>query len=96
VMLDALAQLRQAAGSSVTSDPLFLSSLQAVGKVYRSAPWQLKTLELHEGEMHMTGEVKDIESLNRMQVNLKKALQKDVRIADTNISGKNVLFRMDW
>ena len=96
VMLDALAQLRQAAGGSASADTAFLGSLQAVSKVYRSNPWQLKTLELHDGEMNMTGETKDIESLNQMLERLKQALQKDVRIADTNISGKQVSFRMHW
>lgn len=96
VMLDPLAQLRQAAGGSVVGDTTFLSSLQAVSKVYQVQAWQLKTLEMHDGEMHMRGEVKDIKSLNKMQLSLKKALQKEVNIADTNISGEKVSFRMHW
>ena len=96
VMLDALAQLRQAAGGEASNDTTFLVSLEAVSAVYQSEPWQLKTLELHKGEMHMTGEVKDIKSLNHMQLRLTQALQKDVRIADTNIRGEKVSFRMHW
>lgn len=96
VMLDALAQLRQAAGGHGIGDTTFLSSLQAVSQVYQTQAWQLKTLELRDGEMHMTGEVKDIKSLNQIQVSLQKVLQKKVSIADTNISGEKVSFRMHW
>jgi len=96
VMLDALAQLRQAGGGEVTADTSFLSSLKAVSQVFRTEPWKLKTLELRDGEMQMTGEVKDIEALNRIQTNLKESLQKDVKIADTNIRGEQVSFRMQW
>jgi hypothetical protein len=96
VMLDALAQLRQAAGGRVISDTTFLSSLEAVSKAYQVQGWQLKTLELREGEMHMTGEIKDIKSLNKIQLNLQKKLQKKVNIADTSIKGDKVSFRMHW
>jgi hypothetical protein len=96
VMLDALAQLRQAAGGEGVADTTFLSSLQAVSKAYQAQAWQLKTLELREGEMHMTGEIKDIKSLNKIQTRLQKNLQKKVSIADTNMSGEKVSFRMHW
>ncbi|MDQ6954703.1 MAG: hypothetical protein Q9M20_04595 [Mariprofundaceae bacterium] len=96
VMLDALAQLRQATGGGTTIDTTFLSSLKAVSAVYRTEDWMLKTLELRDGEMQITGKVKDIETLNRMQASLKKALQKNVKIADTNIRGEQVSFRMQW
>lgn len=96
VMLDALAQLRQAAGSNNEVDTNFLSSLQAVSQVYRAKSWQLKSLELRDGEMHMVGEVRNIETLNTMQAGLKKALQKDVKIVDTNMSDNKVSFRLLW
>lgn len=96
VMLDALAQLRQAAGGRGMADTAFLSGLQAVSKAYQAQAWQLKTLELREGEMHMTGEIKDIKSLNKIQTRLQKNLQKKVSIADTNMSGEKVSFRMHW
>lgn len=96
VMLDALAQLRQAAVGRGVADTTFLSSLQAVSEVYKAQAWQLKTLELHDGKMHMTGEVKDIKSLNKIQASLRKSLQKEVSIADTNIRGEKVSFRMLW
>jgi len=96
VMLDALAQLRQAAGGGTTRNETFLSSLFAVQKIYVIEPWQLSILELRDGEMYMAGEVKDIKTLNQMQQRLKRALQKDVRIVDTNMNGEKVNFRMRW
>ncbi len=96
VMLDALAQLRQAAGSHLTSQPVFLLNLQAIARVYKSSPWQLKLLELRDGAMYMAGTVKDIKSLNHIQRALAHVLMKQVRISDTNISKKSVSFRMYW
>jgi len=96
VMLDALAQLRKAAGNGSATNPLFLSSLQAVSHVYKSKAWQLKSLELRGGEMYMAGEISDINALNHMQSMLKSELNRDVHIVDTNMSGKKVVFRMQW
>ncbi|MDQ6968865.1 MAG: type II secretion system protein GspL [Mariprofundaceae bacterium] len=97
VMLDAMGQLRQAAGGKRgAGDHIFLSSLQAVSQVYQATPWQLKLLALRDGRMKMSGQVKDIEALNHIQSALQKALDKDVQIVDTNITGKHVTFRMSW
>jgi len=96
VMLDALAQLLKASGTGHTSNPVFLSSLQAVSQAYRKQPWQLKSLELRNGEMYMAGQIKDIKSLNHIQSMLQVALKHDINITDTNMSGKQVIFRMHW
>jgi len=96
VMLDALAQLNQAAGGVSVQKPTFLMGLQAISQVYKKYAWHISSLELRDGEMYMAGEVKDIKALNQIQVELKQALQQDVRIADTNMNGKQVAFRMSW
>jgi len=96
VMLDALAQLRQAAGGTASQDVTFLRGLQAVSDVYQKQAWVLNSLELRDGTMQMAGEVKNIEILNRIQSHLQQALFKDVKIVDTNITGEKVVFRMAW
>jgi len=96
VMLDALAQLRQAAGGSASQNMDFLQGIQAVSAVYQKQAWVLNSLELRDGTMQMSGEVKDIEILNRIQSHLQQALSKDVKIVDTNIAGQKVVFRMAW
>jgi len=96
VMLDAMAQLRQAAGGNAAHESVFLQSLQVVSQVYAKRPWQLKLLELRDGNMQMSGTIKDIESLNKMQALLQQKMAKDVKIVDTNIAGKKVSFRMSW
>ena len=96
VMLDPLAQLKQAAGGSDVHDEAFLSSLQAVSRVYKAIPWQLHSLTLRDGVMLIAGEVSDINTLNKIQAELKKRLQRDVQIADTNMRGNQISFRMQW
>ncbi len=96
VMLDALAQLKKAAGGGSATNPLFLSSLQAVSHAYQSKPWQLKSLELRDNDMYMAGEISDIKALNHIQSMLKSELNRNINIVDTNMSGKKITFRMQW
>jgi len=96
VMLDALAQLSKAAGGNDIKNPVFLFALQAMSQVYKKHPWRMSSLELRDGKMYMAGDVKDIKALNKIQSELQHILQGNVRISDTNMNGKHVVFRMQW
>ena len=97
VMLDALAQLRQAAGggNSVQSHQ-FLTDLTVLGNIYKKQPWQLDSLSLRDGAMEMAGSVKDIASLNAIQSALQQGINREVTIVDTNMAGQHVAFRIKW
>jgi len=98
VMLDPLAQLRQAGGSSGQSESgqQFLQQLQHVSELYQSGAWEMKELNFQNGKMQMSGVVKDIDSLNRMKEQLQQKSGQQVVISDTDLSGEKVSFRMKW
>jgi type II secretion system protein L len=98
VMLDPLAQLRKAAGSSVSAQQggLFLDQLQHVSNLYRNISWEMSELDFHDGEMRMSGTASDIESLNTMRDQLQKSSGRNVVISDTDLTGDRVSFRMTW
>lgn len=98
VMLDPLAQLRKAAGSSgpSQSDSQFLEQLQHVSRLYKSISWEMNELDFRGGEMQMSGAAKDIDSLNRMRDQLQQLSGRNVMISDTDLSGGVVSFRMKW
>lgn len=99
VMLDALAQLRKAAGgASAAGDDggEWLHQMQAVAKVYRQHPWQLRELDFAHGRMHMSGTVQGLNALNQIRQALSTHLGRDVELADTDLQGQKVAFRMNW
>ncbi|MDQ6991745.1 MAG: hypothetical protein Q9M11_08455 [Mariprofundaceae bacterium] len=97
VMLDPLAQLKQATGGESTQvNHLFLSDLEQVGSVYQQQPWQLNALSLREGQMNMTGTVPSLKQLNNIQQALQQKLKQEVRIVDTQMAKNHVSFRMTW
>jgi hypothetical protein len=97
VMLDPLAQLRQAAANLGQGGERsrLLNDIQHISEVYQSTPWQLKTLSVQQGKVQLAGEVADVQGLNTLQSALEQALAVPVRIADTNL-GSKVAFRLEW
>lgn len=98
VMLDPLAQLRKAGGSSGQSESSqqFLEQLQHISGLYQDSSWEMNELDFRDGEMKMSGVVKDIDSLNRMKDQLQQKSGRSVVITDTDLSGEKVSFRMKW
>ncbi|MDQ6975072.1 MAG: GspL/Epsl periplasmic domain-containing protein [Mariprofundaceae bacterium] len=97
VMLDALAQLRQAVErqGKTARTPYLLKDLQAISKSYKKQAWRMKSLNLQRGKMQLTGEIADVKGLNQLQHNLEKEMKHSVRIVDTNL-GVQVSFRLAW
>ncbi|MDQ6953059.1 MAG: hypothetical protein Q9M15_06005 [Mariprofundaceae bacterium] len=97
VMLDALAQLKQAAGGDTSQvDTHFLSDLEYIGRVYQTQIWQLNALSLRDGQTNMTGSVPSLEQLNKIQAALQEELKQEVRIVDTQMAKNHVSFRLTW
>ncbi len=100
VMIDPLAQLRKAAGvqgergSSGSGE--WLRHLAAIAAVYRKTPWTIRKLSFQNGEMSMSGRVGDLQHLNRIRDALQKQSGSEVKLIDTDLSGKQVSFRMAW
>lgn len=97
VMLDALAQLRQAAGQQgkTAEQSRFLLDLQAISRSYQQHAWVMKSLVLQRKKMQLAGKIDDVKSLNQLQHTLEKEMGHPVRIADTNL-GNQVSFRLEW
>ncbi|MDQ6973868.1 MAG: hypothetical protein Q9M10_03205 [Mariprofundaceae bacterium] len=97
VMLDPLAQLKQAAGGDTSQvDAHFLSDLEHIGKVYQTQAWQLNSLSLRDGQTNMTGSVASLDQLNKIQAALQEELKQEVRIVDTQMAKNYVSFRLTW
>ncbi len=98
-VIDALAQLRQAAGGGAGGGDAaraWLRSLDALARVQADQPWTIRELEWRDGAMRMRGEVKDLQALNRLRERLAKALGREVRLDDTELGKGRVGFRMRW
>ncbi|TLS67317.1 hypothetical protein FEF65_07775 [Mariprofundus erugo] len=99
VMIDALAQLRRAAGSSGEVSPLtarWLQQVAAVHQVYKATSWQMGELEWQDGVMKMSGKAANLQLLNVIRQSLQKQTGRDVKLLDTDLSGQQVTFRMQW
>lgn len=99
VIIDALAQLRRAAGSSGTiknQTVKLLNQVAIVNRVYASNPWQMKELSFSEGKMQLSGIATDLASMNKIQQLLQKESSLNVSLKDSDLSGNQVKFRMSW
>lgn len=98
VMLDPLAQLRRAAGSSAGSakSAEFLNQLQLLSQAWREKAWQLSEFSIDNGVVQMSGSADDIDSLNKIRDRLSSASGREVTISDTDLTGSRVSFRMKW
>jgi len=97
VILDPLAQLRQAATQQGTTaaTSYLLTDLQGISRSYQQQPWQMKSLNLQRGKMQLASKTDDVKSLNQLQATLAKEIAHPVRIVDTNL-GKQIAFRLEW
>jgi len=98
VIIDVLAQLRRAAGAGTGEGEVtqWLSQLNAIGQVYKSTPWILQELSFQDGVMKVSGKANDLETLNSIRELLQQETGRDVQLADTDLSGQQVAFRMHW
>ncbi len=98
-VIDALAQLRQAAGGNAAGSGAtrrWLAAMDALARVFAEEPWTIHELEWRDGGMRMRGEVKDLQALNRLRERLAKALGRQMRLDDTELGKDRVGFRMAW
>ncbi len=100
VMIDALAQLRKAAGGSLSGvDSWFLlEQLQAMAL----ASGKFKLLRIGEltlgpeGSFQIQGELSDFSMVSQLQKQLTEHLGMPVEVVDTELSGDQVNFRLRW
>jgi len=100
VIIDALAQLRQAAGNnsnpSQSNAYRTVEQLGHIGTAFIQYPWQMQELKMDKKGIFLAGKVESLSTLNAMRDALKKSTASDVNIADTDLSGNEVSFRMHW
>jgi len=98
VIIDALAQLRQAAGGADqnTNQRRVTEQLQVISTVYAQTPWQMSEIKIDAKGVLMIGIAKNIDILNTIRDGLAEASDASVHIADTDLDGDKVKFRMRW
>ncbi|MDQ7004972.1 MAG: hypothetical protein Q9N67_08705 [Ghiorsea sp.] len=97
VIIDALAQLRQAAGGGTnTHNQAVSQQLNAVSQTFMAIPWEMQSFDIGKRGTSLAGKVKDLDTLNNIRTDLAKRLARDVKIADTDLKGNEVAFRMRW
>jgi len=100
VIIDALAQLRKASpqGDKNTSGNASLVShqLNVISEVFKAKPWQMQEFSMGDKGIFMSGKIKSLDDLNSMQQALQKQSGSTVQIADTDLKGNEVAFRMRW
>ncbi len=97
VIIDALAQLRQAAGSNANSSNQAVSQqLYALSQTFMKTPWEMQDFSMSKRGISLAGKVKDLDTLNQIRNDLSEKLGRDVQIADTDLKGNQVTFRMRW
>lgn len=103
VMIDALAQLQKAAGKNTASmknsrnlASQWLQHMQAINRVYQKTPWMMKNISFKNGRMTMTGQSKDLQSMNKIHQAIQSETGKKVEIQDTDLSGNQVKFKLVW
>jgi len=103
VIIDALAQLRKAAGGNKGATKKnqiqakqWLQDIQAINQVYQQIPWILKTLSFQHGQMSMRGQTADLQNMNSIRQALQQKIGRDVKLQDTDLSNHHVTFNMVW
>jgi len=101
VMIDALAQLRKAAGGTSSSKTTSLTAqwlrhIETINQVYQQTPWTIRTLSFQQGVMSMSGQTSDLQNMNRIQKALQQKSGQDIQIQDTDLSQNHVRFKMLW
>lgn len=98
VIIDALAQLRQAANGSIVSagSSGITTQLAAIHSVFKNNAWQVEELKFNAKGSTMSGKISTLAQLNAIRDALAAATKAEVVIADTDLSGKEVSFRLRW
>jgi len=103
VIIDALAQLRKAAGGNHASSGnthqssrQWLEYLQAINHVYQQNPWHMKALSFQHGKMNLTGQCDNLQTMNRIHHALQQAIGQQVKLQDTDLSDHHVTFTLVW
>ncbi len=97
VIIDPLAQLRRAnAATEQQTDTRLTHDLQVIASIYRELPWQLQRLSLQRGTMQLSGNIRDIQTLNKLQQQLQQKLGYTVSVIDTNLGEDQLGFRLEW
>ncbi len=97
-VIDPLAQLRRK-GRGAQADvhgKHLLEALAALSRVFAEIPWTMSSFRFADGAFEIRGEIDSLDALNALQEKLQKALDRRVKIADTELSGGKVAFRMVW
>jgi len=99
VIIDALAQLKQAAGGDDIAKNGTLSvsrQLGAISKAFTKQSWEMQELSINKGGTLIAGKVNDLNTLNIIRDALTKETGSTVKVADTDLKGNEVAFRVRW
>ena len=99
VIIDAMAQLRQAANLGDTNNSNSQQVIQQLNKIsaaFKAHPWQMQELRINGNEVTISGKVSSLDTLNDISNVLQKELDQKVKITDTDLNGNEVTFRMRW
>ncbi|MDQ6977955.1 MAG: GspL/Epsl periplasmic domain-containing protein, partial [Ghiorsea sp.] len=99
VIIDAMAQLRQAAnlgGANNSNSQQVTQQLNMISAAFKAHPWQMQELRINGNEVTISGKVNSLDTLNDISNALQKELGKKVKITDTDLNGNEVSFRMRW
>ncbi len=97
VIIDALAQLRQAAGGQSTSSKSDVGQqLYIVSQAFKDTPWDMQSLSINKAGTSLAGKVQNLNTLNTIKEKLSKFSSKDVQIADTDLKDNEVAFKVRW
>ncbi len=98
VIIDALAQLQQAArqGGGSSASASVSRQLGVISGAYKKKPWQMKEIKIDNKGMMVAGKAETMESLNQVRENIAAESATDVTIADTDLSDNQVTFKVTW
>lgn len=97
VMMDALPQLQQATNQSGNASNSAVSQqLDYLSEVFASQPWQMQEFRMDSKGVTVSGKVKSLDILNNIRQSLEEKVGNTVQIADTDLQGSEVSFRMKW
>jgi len=104
VMIDALAQLQKAAGYDSNNESKhsrnlasqWLQHMEVINRVYQRITWTVKEVTFKDGSMTISGQVNDLQTMNKLQQTLQSETGKEVKIQDTDLTGSQVKFRLVW
>jgi len=98
--IDILAQLRRAVGDDAThtaqNDAQSTIQLQRISQVFEAQAWQMQEVKMDAAGVLLTGKIESLSALNKVRDLLAKKMDTEVNIADTDVSGDEVTFRIRW